>query len=246
MSTQTFFKITNKILSISQYSQESSLLEELNEPNKTQTLAFINANSMNEAVKNDEYATKLLNTDILLRDGIGVKILMKTLGLNPGWNMNGTDFIPKLINSQNTVAIYGTNQNNLDQAIKNLKLENEPNITYLNGFLNDDEYIKAAKVAKPQIIILGMGTPKQETLASLLKKNLDFPCTIISGGAIIDFLSGNISRAPKWMQKNGLEWLYRFIKEPKRLFKRYIIGNPLFIYRTLRVYLLAKKLDKYK
>ena len=67
----------------------------------------------------------------------------------------------------------------------------------------------------------------------MLRAALGFPCLIICGGAIIDFLGGKIPRAPRWMRRTGLEWAFRLALEPRRLFRRYVIGNPVFIARTL-------------
>jgi N-acetylglucosaminyldiphosphoundecaprenol N-acetyl-beta-D-mannosaminyltransferase len=85
------------------------------------------------------------------------------------------------------------------------------------------------------VIVLGMGMPRQEEVAAVLRSALGYPCLIICGGAIIDFLGGKTSRAPGWMRAFGLEWLYRLGLEPKRLFRRYVLGNPLFIARALRL-----------
>ena len=85
----------------------------------------------------------------------------------------------------------------------------------------------------PALIVLGMGMPRQEQVARELRATLDHPCLIVCGGAIIDFLGGKTSRAPRWMRGAGLEWLFRLALEPRRLFKRYVIGNPLFIARAL-------------
>jgi exopolysaccharide biosynthesis WecB/TagA/CpsF family protein len=61
------------------------------------------------------------------------------------------------------------------------------------------------------------------------------PCVIVCGGAIIDFLGGKVSRAPLWLRRMGMEWAYRLAVEPMRLFRRYVIGNPLFLSRALRL-----------
>jgi exopolysaccharide biosynthesis WecB/TagA/CpsF family protein len=80
-----------------------------------------------------------------------------------------------------------------------------------------------------------MGMPKQERVAALLARHLDYPCLIICGGAILDFLGGKVTRAPKAFRRIGMEWLYRFMLEPKRLFKRYMVGNFVFLYRGYRL-----------
>jgi exopolysaccharide biosynthesis WecB/TagA/CpsF family protein len=77
-----------------------------------------------------------------------------------------------------------------------------------------------------------MGMPKQEAVAARLA-NSGVPCLIVCGGAILDFLGGKVSRAPQWMRRLGCEWVFRLISEPKRLFTRYVVGNPMFLLRTL-------------
>lgn len=77
-----------------------------------------------------------------------------------------------------------------------------------------------------------MGMPKQEAVAAKLAA-IGGPCLIVCGGAILDFLGGKVSRAPEWLRRLGGEWLYRLLREPKRLFMRYVVGNPLFLLRTL-------------
>ncbi|HPU16845.1 MAG TPA: WecB/TagA/CpsF family glycosyltransferase, partial [Polymorphobacter sp.] len=74
--------------------------------------------------------------------------------------------------------------------------------------------------------------PKQERVARLMKHGLHQDMAIACGGAILDFLSGHVTRAPGWMRRSGLEWMYRLSLEPKRLFGRYVVGNPLFLLRS--------------
>ena len=102
-----------------------------------------------------------------------------------------------------------------------------------HGFLDTPRYVRLAAAHRPHVIVLGMGMPRQEEVAAVLRAALGYPCLIICGGAIIDFLGGKTSRAPAWMRGAGLEWLYRLCLEPRRLFRRYVVGNPLFLSRAL-------------
>jgi N-acetylglucosaminyldiphosphoundecaprenol N-acetyl-beta-D-mannosaminyltransferase len=86
-----------------------------------------------------------------------------------------------------------------------------------------------------------MGMPRQEEVAAGLREVLSHPCLIVCGGAIIDFLGGKTPRAPLWMRKTGMEWVYRLALEPRRLFQRYVIGNPLFLTRALRLASLSRR-----
>jgi N-acetylglucosaminyldiphosphoundecaprenol N-acetyl-beta-D-mannosaminyltransferase len=104
-----------------------------------------------------------------------------------------------------------------------------------NGFLDAQAYAQLAAEHRPALVVLGMGMPRQEAVAAQLRGVLDYPCLIVCGGAIIDFLGGKTPRAPLWMRKAGVEWVYRLALEPRRLFQRYVIGNPLFLTRALRL-----------
>ena len=96
-----------------------------------------------------------------------------------------------------------------------------------------DEYLRLAARESPHLVVLAMGMPRQERLARALRAAAQGPCLIICGGAIADFLGGRYARAPRWLQRLGLEWCWRLAREPRRLFGRYVLGNPLFLARAL-------------
>src|SRR5438132_512000 len=83
---------------------------------------------------------------------------------------------------------------------------------------------------RPELIILAMGMPKQEAIAVRLRAYLKSPALIVNGGAILDFLGGKVTRAPRWMQRLYLEWVYRLYLEPRRLARRYLLGIPTYFY----------------
>jgi exopolysaccharide biosynthesis WecB/TagA/CpsF family protein len=202
----------------------------------TTVLAFINANAMNMILENDDFFESLILSDVLLRDGSGVSLLYKILKKNSGQNMNGTDFIPEILAAQygSRIAVWGTEEPYLEKAVDFYRTHYNVEIASVeNGFHDNSYYLKLAASLRPDLVILGMGMPKQEKIAEILKNNLDKPMLIICGGAIIDFHGGKISRAPFFLRKWGLEWVYRFWLEPRRMFKRYIVGNPIFIFRAL-------------
>jgi N-acetylglucosaminyldiphosphoundecaprenol N-acetyl-beta-D-mannosaminyltransferase len=94
------------------------------------------------------------------------------------------------------------------------------------------EFQSQVKSSRPDIIWVGLSTPKQEIFMSATLANLDAPL-MIGVGAAFDLISGNVRQSPRWIQRSGFEWLYRLIQEPRRLWKRYFKNNPLFVGRVL-------------
>ncbi|MFC1510382.1 WecB/TagA/CpsF family glycosyltransferase [Candidatus Omnitrophota bacterium] len=94
--------------------------------------------------------------------------------------------------------------------------------------------------AAPDILWVGLGSPKQDIWMAQHRDLLDVP-VMVGVGAAFDFLAGVKPQAPKWMQRSGLEWLFRFCCEPKRLWRRYLIGNSFFIYLLCKQFLFSKK-----
>ena len=237
MDKNKWEKIVRKI-NVIQYDEEETLLTSLSENKNLQVVGFVNAHAMNLITRSSSFYNDLMSCDILLRDGSGMKLLYKALGKNPGLNMNGTDFIPKLLkkNRSKQIVILGTEEPYLSKASDFLKETYNLNIIFQhNGFMETQFYIDKLKSLDPDIILLGMGMPKQELVAAELKKALKSSSVIVCGGAIIDFLAGRYERAPVWMRKIGFEWVYRLMKEPKRLFRRYIYGNPIFLFNLIRI-----------
>jgi len=216
--------------------EKNALLKQLVEPlESVKTLGFVNAHAMNIAAENRQFALDLASCDWLLRDGSGMKILTGKLNVSAGLNMNGTDLIPEIISAyrDKTVALWGTKSPNLETAATNLASRYGVNVvSVLDGFAPAQHYLDEFSRSKPELVILAMGMPKQESLAAMLRQSgIENGCLVVCGGAILDFLSGAITRAPRVYRILGLEWLYRLFHEPNRLFRRYVIGNPLFMWR---------------
>ena len=112
---------------------------------------------------------------------------------------------------------------------------------YKAEFTEEDNrtIIKAINEAKPDLLWIGMTAPKQEKWTYQHWKELDINCHVGTIGAVFDFYAGTATRAPKWWQAHGLEWLYRLMIEPRRMWRRYVIGNPLFL-RNIRKELRVK------
>jgi N-acetylglucosaminyldiphosphoundecaprenol N-acetyl-beta-D-mannosaminyltransferase len=218
---------------------EQQLLDWLVQPAEPRVLAFVNAHAMNAAASSTGFYSSLMSADMLLRDGSGMAILLRLLNQPPGLNLNGTDLIPKVLArcDGRTIALFGTRDPYLSQARTAIASRIAPasRCVAAHGFLDTACYVRLAAAHRPAVIVLGMGMPRQEEVAVALRAALGYPCLIICGGAIIDFLGGKTSRAPAWVRHAGFEWLFRLALEPKRLFRRYVLGNPLFMARALRL-----------
>lgn len=107
---------------------------------------------------------------------------------------------------------------------------------YKPEFSDEDNkaIIDAINAANPDLLWIGMTAPKQEKWTYSHWKELDIHCHVGTIGAVFDFFAGTVERAPMWWQEHGLEWLYRLLKEPKRMWRRYIIGNMLFLWNMLK------------
>ena len=99
--------------------------------------------------------------------------------------------------------------------------------------LEDEETRTAINQARPDILWISLGSPKQDFWMKLNRDRLEAP-VMVAVGAAFDFLAGTKPQAPRWMQKTGFEWLFRLCCEPKRLWRRYLVGNSLFVYYLLR------------
>ena len=141
-----------------------------------------------------------------------------------------------------TVMFMGSSQKGLDLIVKRAA-EVYPHLKvvtysppYKPEFSDEDNkaIIDAINAANPDLLWIGMTAPKQEKWTYSHWNELNIHCHVGTIGAVFDFFAGTVERAPIWWQEHGLEWLYRLIKEPKRMWRRYIIGNTLFLWNMVK------------
>jgi N-acetylglucosaminyldiphosphoundecaprenol N-acetyl-beta-D-mannosaminyltransferase len=201
-------------------------------------IVTINPEMIAAAQSNPDFSDIISNAELVVPDGIGVEIGLKILGNNvrriPGIEL-GKSLIIKFSKENKPVAFVGAKPNVANLAIENLKKEIENlNVVYCHdGYFKDDKKIISEIIdSKPELVLVALGSPKQEFFINELKKHL--PNTLFIGlGGSFDVWAGVVERAPKIYQKLGLEWLYRTIKEPQR-FKRIFPTLPLFILKVLK------------
>ncbi|WP_256439479.1 MULTISPECIES: WecB/TagA/CpsF family glycosyltransferase [Microvirga] len=224
----------HEVTIVSDHDDRERLIQLLSSPDRPEVLGFVNAHAFNLAWSDAFTRSCFRSCTVLVRDGIGMQILYSALGLPAGQNMNGTDLIPEIVAkfAGKRVALFGTAEPFLSTAAEVLRGSAIDVVTTIDGFKSDEVYLEDAERTGPELIILAMGMPKQERVARLLSQHLRDPCLIICGGAILDFLSGRVQRAPRWMRRLHLEWAFRLAREPRRLFSRYVVGNILFLARV--------------
>lgn len=202
-------------------------------------LFFLNAHCFNLAQKDREYFDILNSCDYLLNDGIGIKIASKIEKLVLKKNLNGTDFIPEIAEMAAKkgykIFLLGAKDGIAEEAAVKLKekFEGLQIAGVHSGYGLDESVLEMINNSKADILIAGMGVPMQEKWIRENKSKLGSVKLFVGGGAILDFLSQRIRRAPLFMRKIGLEWVFRLCLEPGRLWRRYLVGNFLFFYYIL-------------
>ena len=204
-------------------------------------IAFLNAHCANVARKDWRYRDTLENVEALLPDGSGVAMAAKLNGAPLGDNLNGTDLFGRLCRClafrKIPVFFLGGRPGVAQQAAENTKAE----IPLLNiaghrhGYFSpreEQDVIDEINASGARVVFVAFGVPDQDVWISRIRHRLHAP-VILGVGGLLDFVSGRIPRAPLWMRKAGLEWMYRLKCEPKRMWRRYIIGNVSFTAHAL-------------
>ena len=204
-------------------------------------LMGVNADKINQCYE-DEKIKKIVNeSGIINADGASVVLASKFLGAPVPERVAGIDLMQNLLELSNkkgySVYFFGAKEVILQDMLKAFK-QRYPDLDvvgYRNGYFSpeDEEKIQEdIKDRKPDFVFVGITSPKKEYIIQSFMDN-GINAVFMGVGGSFDVLSGHIKRAPLWMQKLNLEWLFRVANEPKRLFKRYFVGNVTFIKRVL-------------
>lgn len=208
----------------------------------------INAHSYNTALKDAFFAEALMKGDALIPDGASIVMACRKLKAKSqpteriaGWDLFTME-MERLNQKGGTCFFMGSSEKVL-KLIREKAKTVYPNIRietysppYKPEFSEEENraIIEAINRANPDLLWIGMTAPKQEKWAYRHWNELDIHCHCGTIGAVFDFFAGTMERAPLWWQEHSLEWLYRLQKEPKRMWRRYIIGNTLFIWNIFR------------
>lgn len=216
------------------------------------------------AQRDDLFARALVNCDYLMPDGASIVIACRWLKAKSqpkeriaGWDL--FEYEMSFLNSKmqkcknermnkGRVMFLGSSEKVLT-LIRQRAAVDYPNLEvvtysppYKTEFSDEDNQamIQAINDANPDLLWIGMTAPKQEKWTYQHWNELNIHCHCGTIGAVFDFYAGTAKRAPLWWQQHALEWLYRLLKEPKRMWRRYLIGNPLFLWNVTK-----EKMSKY-
>ena len=197
----------------------------------------VNASIINEIIKNDSLRQAISSSNLVNIDGTSVLLALRFLGFNPPERVPCPDLaedILELAERKNfSVFLLGAKEANLLLSIKKLRhwLPDLKIAGYRNGYFKAEDELEIVDMinrANPDILFLGMTSPKKELFVEKYRDSLTAKYFLGVGG-YFDILSGLKKRAPHWVQKLGMEWFYRFIQEPHRMWRRYLLGNVKFI-----------------
>lgn len=215
-------------------------------------IVFVNALKVYLADKDAEFRKAILESDFALADGMPIVWVSRLFKKDIPERICGTDLFELLLKEcevrYKSVFFLGSKDEILIKMIEVIK-NKYPKLKiagYRNGYFlpSDDEIIVSdINTSGADILFIGISSPKKEMWAYKYKVQIDVPVIIGVGGSF-DVLAGVISRAPKWMQKMGLEWFYRIIMEPRRMLLRYLKTNLYFVFVVLRHLLKEKFLRK--
>jgi N-acetylglucosaminyldiphosphoundecaprenol N-acetyl-beta-D-mannosaminyltransferase len=205
-------------------------------------VSYVNAHVLNQSASNPALGRALLASDLVYCDGYGVRLAARAIGLEVPHRMTGADWIWSvaalcqergrslyLLGSRpGTAADAGAA---LLRAYPRLRLRGTHHGYFEIGSHQSERVLEHIAECAPDILLVGMGTPLQELWVDREADRIEAG-TIWTVGALFDYLAGRTPRAPHWVADHGFEWVFRLAVEPRRMWRRYLLGNPAFLYRV--------------
>jgi len=204
-------------------------------------ISFVNAHNMLVMLRDDDYRG-VLAQNLVLPDGVGLDIASRAAhGLSFPANLNGTDFVPALLTFMERpkrIGLIGGRRDVIEKAAENFHRHAPWHefIVIADGYFDKEKSdLITAEVGsqKIDVLIVAMGTPLQEKWVA---EHIDTQHArlVLTVGALFDFVSGTVPRAPALVRALRFEWMFRLLQEPSRLWRRYVLGVPLFFYQVIR------------
>lgn len=219
-------------------SETLHLIEEAIHQNKQIHHVVVNAGKIVDMQTDLQLRKSVNESDLINADGQAVVWASRFLGKPLKERVAGIDLMINLVqlahDKNYKIFFFGAKEAVVKTVVETYSNQYSPNIVagYRNGYFKKDEELKIAKQISDSganILFVAISSPTKENFLYNNKKLLSNVNFIMGVGGSFDVVSGKVKRAPLWMQKSGLEWFYRFLQEPKRMWKRYLVGNTKFI-----------------
>jgi N-acetylglucosaminyldiphosphoundecaprenol N-acetyl-beta-D-mannosaminyltransferase len=205
-------------------------------------VAYVNAHVLNQSSSDPALRAALQRSDLVYCDGYGVRLAAKAIGLEVPHRMTGADWIWGVAAlceaGGRSLYLLGSDPGASQEAAACLKrwyprldVRGTHHGYFEIGTPHSERVIEHIAEHKPDVLLVGMGTPLQELWVDHYFDRLDAR-VVWTVGALFDYVSGRIARAPHWMADHGLEWIFRLALEPRRMWRRYLLGNPAFLWRV--------------
>ena len=204
---------------------------------------YVNAHVVNQSRAIPELRRAMESADLVYCDGYGVRLAARVLDVPIPHRMTGADWVWGLAAlceaSGSSIYLLGSEPKIAADAAERLRRW-YPNLEVAgshHGYFeldsaHNERVIEDINARAPDIVLVGMGTPKQEMWVERYSERIDAN-VVWTVGALLDYVAGRVPRAPRWLADNGLEWIFRLAIEPHRMWRRYLLGNPAFLSRVM-------------
>lgn len=212
---------------------------------ESRVIANVNAHALNLAHDLPWFRQFLNDCDYVFCDGFGVKWAARVLRMNLPARMTPPDWLPQVaalaVEEQWTIFLLGNRPGVAERAAEKLRRSN-PGLAIVGcqhgyfdktpGHPENEAVLQILAAARPNLLYIGFGMPQQERW--IMENRARLPANVILPvGAMLDFVAGAVPRGPRWLTDHGFEWLTRLVSEPRRLWRRYLVGNVVFAARVL-------------
>lgn len=212
----------------------------------------LNVNKIIQANKNKKFKQIINSCGLINADGISIIWAVKLLGMSLKERVTGINLMQSLIElaTREGYKLYflGAEEEIIKKVIKFYKscYPTLQIVGFRDGYWDssqEQEVVNAIKTTEPDILFVGISSPQKEIFINQYLEEMNVPLAMGVGGSF-DVIAGKTKRAPKWMQRCGLEWLFRLYQEPRRLWKRYLIGNIIFVWLVLKEFIKVRILGR--
>jgi N-acetylglucosaminyldiphosphoundecaprenol N-acetyl-beta-D-mannosaminyltransferase len=206
-------------------------------------VSYVNAHVLNQSQSDPDLRKALQGSDLVYCDGYGVRLAARLIGLTVPYRMTGADWIWGVAalcqESGRSLYLLGSDPGSASEAADSLRrwyprldVRGTHHGYFGLGSPHSDRVLEHIAEHRPDILLVGMGTPAQELWVEANCDRIE-ASVVWTVGALFDYVSGRVPRAPHWISDNGFEWIFRLAMEPRRMWRRYLLGNPAFLYRVL-------------